>query len=235
MSSDSKNNRIAWMTLTSGRKDYLEQSRQSWYDLVNGNIVEEVIVDTSGNSDYSAWLSKKYTNATIFSLSPDIVIREDWNSGIRQAYDYFYDVARSIECDYIFHTEDDYVLLERIDLENCTDILKSDKDISQVHFMRQPWSREEIDAGGVLRNCQNIGFKMTEKNNSKNFWVEHRAYFSFGPSVYSKDICFIEKDMDQNPELAITYKLFQDLNKKVATFGRIDDRNIVEHIGVIKG
>jgi hypothetical protein len=40
---------------------------------------------------------------------------------------------------------------------------------------------------------------------------------------------------NHNPELAITHNLFLDINKKTATFGTIDDMNLVEHIGVIKG
>ena len=38
--------KVAWLTLTSGRKNYLKQSRDSWYKLVSGKILEEVIIDT---------------------------------------------------------------------------------------------------------------------------------------------------------------------------------------------
>jgi len=227
--------KVAWITLTSGRKDYLEKSRESWYRLVVGDISEEIIIDTSGNKEYSDWLSKTYKNAKIFSLGEEFVLGKTWDSGIKKAYEYFYDIAKTIDCDYILHTEDDYVLLNEINIKNVVDILDSDNNICQVHFIRQPWTKDEEDSGSVLRHCEKNGFKLTEKNNEQDSWVEHRSYFTFGPSIYRKDICYIEKDLDNNPELALTYKIFSDPNIKNATLGKIDDQNLVEHIGVIKG
>ena len=227
--------KIAWITLTSGRKEYLEKSRQSWYNLIVGDISEEIIIDTSGNKEYSGWLSQTYKNAKVFSLEEEFILGKTWDSGIKKAYEYFYDIAKTIDCEYILHTEDDYVLLNEINIKNVIDILNSDNDICQVHFIRQPWTKDEEDAGSVLKNCEKNGFKLTEKNNDKDYWVEHRSYFTFGPSIYKKDICYIEKDLDSNPELALTYKIFSDLNKKTVTLGKIDDLNLVEHIGVIKG
>lgn len=226
---------IAWITLTSGRKDYLQTSRKSWYKFVDQENLEEIIIDTSGNKEYSEWLSVEYPNAKIFSLEKDEVIRGDWNNGIRQAYSYFYDIAKTVDCDYIFHTEDDYVALKKINLYDSIEILKSDPNIVQVHFIRQSWTKDEEESGGVLKNCQRLGNHMTQKTNGKNSWVEHRSYFTFGPSIYRKEICFIDKEANHNPELAITHNLFLDINKKTATFGTIDDMNLVEHIGVIKG
>ncbi len=230
---DSK--KVAWITLTSGRRDYLKKSRESWYKLVLGKISEEIIVDTSGNKDYGNWLSEEYPNAKIFSLDIQQIDRKNWNTGIKQAYKYFYDVAKNIECDYILHTEDDYVLLNTLNIYDSIEILDSDLDIVQVHFIRQPWTKDEVESGSVLRNCQKMGNKMIEKNNGNSYWVEHRSYFTFGPSIYRKDICFIDRNLDDNPELALGHSLFLDLNKKTATFGKIDDMNFVEHIGVIKG
>lgn len=227
--------KVAWITLTSGRKDYLEKSRESWYKLVVGDISEEIIIDTSGNKEYSDWLSKTYKNAKIFSLGEEFVLGKTWDSGIKKAYEYFYDIAKTIDCDYILHTEDDYVLLNEINIKNVVDILDSDNNICQVHFIRQPWTKDEEDAGSVLRHCEKNGFKLTEKNNEQDYWVEHRSYFTFGPSIYKKNICYIEKDLDKYPELALTYKIFSDPNTKNATLGKVDDRNLVEHIGVIKG
>ena len=227
--------KIAWITLTSGRKEYLSKSRNSWYDLIIGNISEEIIVDTSGDEEYARWLSETYKTAKIFSLSKEFVLGKTWDSGIKKAYEYFYDIAKTIDCDYILHTEDDYVLLNEINIKNVVDILDSDNNICQVHFIRQPWTKDEEDSGSVLRHCEKNGFKLTEKNNEQDSWVEHRSYFTFGPSIYRKDICYIEKDLDNNPELALTYKIFSDPNIKNATLGKIDDQNLVEHIGVIKG
>lgn len=227
--------KVAWITLTSGRKDYLKRSRESWYKLVFGTISEEIIVDTSGDITYRDWLLSEYPNAKVFSLGQENVIRKDWSSGIKQAYSYFYDIAKTIDCDYILHTEDDYVLLNQLEIADSIDILKSDPDIVQVHFIRQSWTKDESDNGGVLKNCQKMGYLMTEKNNGKNSWVEHRSYFTFGPSIYKKEICFIDRDLENNPELALAHSLFLDPKKKTATFGTIEDMNFVEHIGVEKG
>lgn len=227
--------KVAWLTLTSGRKNYLKQSRDSWYKLVSGKILEEVIIDTSGDLEYRDWLLKEYPNAKIFSLDSSEVINKTWDTGIKKAYEYFYEIAKTIDCDYILHTEDDYVLLNPLDINDSIDILKSDPHIVQVHFIRQPWTKDESDCGGVLKNCQRMGSLMTQKHNGKNSWVEHRSYFTFGPSIYKKDICFIDRDLNNNPELALTHSLFLDPKNKTATFGTIDDMHFVEHIGVEKG
>ena len=58
--------KVAWITLTSGRKEYLKKSRESWYSLVVGDISEEIIIDTSGDREYSNWLSETYKNAKVF-------------------------------------------------------------------------------------------------------------------------------------------------------------------------
>lgn len=226
---------IAWITLTSGRKDYLQTSRKSWYQFVDQENLQEIIVDTSGNKEYSDWLSTEYPSAKIFSLDPKLILREDWNKGISQAYKYFYEIAKNINCEYVLHTEDDYVLLKKIDIQNVINILNSDNNIVQVNFVRQPWTKEEEESGGVLKNCQRIGYTMTQKNNDKNSWVEHRSYFTFGPSIYRKEICFVDTEIGNNPERAMTYSLFADVNKKTATLGTIDDKNLVEHIGFVKG
>lgn len=76
---------------------------------------------------------------------------------------------------------------------------------------------------------------MTQKDNGKSSWVEHRSYFTFGPSIYKKEICFTDRDLNNNPELALTHSLFLDPKNKTATFGTIDDMHFVEHIGVEKG
>jgi hypothetical protein len=227
--------KVAWITLTSGRKNYLKQSRESWYRLVSGKISEEIIVDTSGNLEYREWLLKEYPSAKVFSLTPEDAIRKDWNSGISQAYEYFYNIAKTIDCDYVLHTEDDYTLLNPLDINDAIDILKSDSHIVQVHFIRQPWTKDESENGGVLKNCQRMGSLMTQKDNGKSSWVEHRSYFTFGPSIYKKEICFTNRDLNNNPELALTHSLFLDPKNKTATFGTIDDMHFVEHIGVEKG
>lgn len=226
--------KIAWITLTNGRKEYLYESRKSWYENVEGNFSSEVIVDTSGQYEYRQWLLKTYPNAKVFSLSKHKNINNDWNIGIRDAYEYFFNIASEIDCEYIFHTEDDYVLQNKIVLEDSINILDFDTDISQVHFIRQPWTKEEKDAGGVLKYCQSLGFDMIEKEKDNLFWVEHRAYFTFGPSIYKKDICFLDRDLQINPEISITQAVFKDLKKKSATFGKIEDKNFVEHIGKIR-
>jgi hypothetical protein len=227
--------KVCWVTLTSGRKNYFKKSRQSWYKLIEGEIEEEIIIDTSGNKEYSKWLADECPNAKIFSLDSNLVIRGNWEKGIKQAYDYFYDIVKTIDCDYILHTEDDYVLLNKIKLEEMINILDLNPNILQVHFIRQPWAPEEKEAGGVLQNCQNMGFEMIEKNNGKNWWVEHRTYFTFGPSIYKKEISLLYKNNYINPEIGFTHDLFSDQHKKTATLGKIDDENIVDHIGLVKG
>jgi hypothetical protein len=214
---------IAWVTLTNGRKEYFEKSRPSWYQKMHGNIVEEIIVDTSGDPEYLNWLTSNYPSAKVIPLGKTSL-------SYAKSVKFLLDVCSSIDCDYIFHLEDDYILEKDIVLEDAIDILKENDNIVQVHFIRQPWIQEEIDAGSVLNYCKGFGISMDEKQNSKSSWVEHTCYFTFGPNIYKKDLVFTQWNTDKDPELEF-YRVLISNKNKTATFGKLDDPNIVTHIG----
>jgi uncharacterized protein YhfF len=71
---------------------------------------------------------------------------------------------------------------------------------------------------------------MNEKNNELSCWVEHSAYFTFGPSIYRKEIVSNAWDIKNDPEREFTRTLIINGNK-TATFGKLDDDNMVKHIG----
>jgi hypothetical protein len=215
--------RVAWVTLTNGRKEYFELARPSWYEKMSGNIVDEVIIDTSGNQEYSRWLTNTYKSARIISLPYK-------STSYSESVKFLLDSCLSLDCDYIIHLEDDYVLETEINLKDSIKILEDNAHVVQVHFIRQAWTQEEIDAGGVLKHCQTFGYDMNEKNNGLSCWVEHSAYFTFGPSIYRKEIVSNAWDIKNDPEREFTRTLIVNGNK-TATFGKLDDDNMVKHIG----
>lgn len=215
-------NKVAWVTLTNGRKEYFEQARPSWYSKMQGNITEELIVDTSGIPEYAEWLKKKYPNAKVIS---------QYCKGYSRSVKFFMDQCLLLDCDYIFHLEDDYVLDVEINLEDSIKIINDNDHIKQVHFIRQAWTEVELEFGSVLKHCKSLGFEMIEKNNGSSDWVEHNAYFTFGPTIYKKEIACADWDLDKDPEREFT-RIYLSGNNKTATFGKFEDNNIVTHIGM---
>ena len=67
-------------------------------------------------------------------------------------------------------------------------ILNDNDHIKQVHFIRQAWGEIELEFGSVLKHCKSLGYDMIEKTNGNSDWVEHSAYFTFGPTIYKKEI-----------------------------------------------
>lgn len=223
--------KIAWVTLTNGRKNYMEESRLSWYLNLQGDIYKEIIVDVSYDDEYRYWLKKTYPSAEIISIPKDEKKPNSWEEGIKSAYEFFFNIVHNTECDFVFHLEDDFILLRPLFLNDLIKILNYDLNISQVYLSRQPWTKEEADYGSVLNYYRNLGFNLLGVTIDNLSWVEHRALFTFNPSLYRSSISNLSLSLNNNPELSMTQSVFSNELAKSASFGTEDDLNFVEHIG----
>jgi hypothetical protein len=216
-------NKIDLLITTNGRKEYIVPTVESWKNFIDANINNKIIIDDSGNQEYRDWLASTFPDFKIVPLGKN-------NMGFSFLMKTWL-VDLNIESKYFLLLEDDFLLLEELDIENILDILNNEHLI-ELSLKRQAWSAEEVNAGGMIERIFN-GTNFIQKDG----WFEHREFFTTNPSFinvnrlrkYSKPIYensglisegeFGSRLFANNPELYCAF------------LGNIFDKHKVEHIG----
>lgn len=219
------NNDICLVVLTNGRKDLISQTVPAWMDKYNDVFNNKFIIDDSGDKDYREWL-KQYSNKYNFK----IINVGDENLGYAEAMQKVLDTFRSLGNKYMFFLEEDFLPKVNIDFNKMRYLLENNKEVIQISLMRQPWYKEEIDAGGVVQTKKQNFENITEKNDIK--WVKHREYFTGNPSLISDKVLKYSWPKVRWSEYFFGKKLLEE-GFYFGILGSIDsdDWIAVEHIG----
>lgn len=215
--------KIGWITPTNGRKDLILESRKSWYKNLIGSIDKEIILDDSGDDVYHSWLQDEYPSATVIRYSTE-------NLGYTKTMQNCFDLALKSGCEYILHTEDDFILNIQISLESLIEILRENKDLSQIALKRQRVYDWEFIGKDLIEAISKSGHSVEERVYPETISV-HTAYWTANPHVYPVQIAKIGWPNENNSEKAFGDKVFS-LGYKSANLGKSDDQNHIEHIGV---
>jgi len=211
---------------TNGRKEYIVPTIDSWKNFIDININNKIIIDDSGNKEYRDWLTSTFPDFQILPLG-------EKNMGFSFLMKTWL-VDLSIESKYLLLLEDDFLLLEELDIETILNILDN-KHLIELSLKRQAWSAEEINAGGMIERIFN-GTNFIQKDG----WFEHRQFFTTNPSFinverlkkYSKPIY---KNSELMSEGEFGLRLFANNPEVYAAFlGNIFDKPKVEHIGYVR-
>ena len=84
------------------------------------------------------------------------------------------------EITHVFHLEEDFHLLEPVDLDAMADTLDEFGNLSQLVLKRQAWSPEEQAAGGIVEMHPD---QYVEVNLGGRLWTQHHRLFSLNPSL----------------------------------------------------
>lgn len=68
------------------------------------------------------------------------------NKGIGRTWQMAFDSIKGMDYDYIFHQEDDVVILEHVSMLSMIRMFESRPDLSQLVFKRQPWYPHETQS-----------------------------------------------------------------------------------------
>ena len=219
-------NKIDLLITTNGRKEYIVPTVESWKNFIDANINNKIIIDDSGNQEYRDWLANTFPDFKIVPLGKN-------NMGFSFLMKTWL-VDLNIESKYLLLLEDDFLLLEELDIENILDILNNEHLI-ELSLKRQAWSAEEINAGGMIERIFN-GTNFIQKDG----WFEHREFFTTNPSFinvnrlrkYSK---LIYENSGLISEGEFGSRLFTNNPELYSAFlGNIFDKHKVEHIGHIR-
>jgi hypothetical protein len=91
-------------------------------------------------------------------------VRAAWNWAIQQS------------ADYVFLVEEDFRFTEPVDLRHMVAILQDHPELAQMVLLRQPWSTEERQAGGLIALHPN---DYTDRGS----YVTHKRIFSLNPFI----------------------------------------------------
>lgn len=132
--------KICIIVFSTNRMDYLPQALAS-QALLNfeGHTVDRLIIDDwpdGRNDDAFRWLVNEhgYNQAVLHRI----------NLGVGLTWQEAWDIVSERDYDYIWHQEDDAVILSPINVSEMIEILQGDPKLSQVVLKRQPWYAGEV-------------------------------------------------------------------------------------------
>jgi glycosyltransferase involved in cell wall biosynthesis len=197
---------VALMVITDGRWDYLQQTLDSAADQLRCDWSQLLIVNDSGesfgDSGPAGW------------QVIDNPVRKGLAGAIQTGWDNLDD-----DIDFVFHLEDDFTFPDPVDVAEMVALLEAHDDLAQVALLRQPWSPEEQQAGGIFQ-ANPARFLQAEG------YVAQTNLFTFNPCVYPRWVTFGPAGIEQ--------KVTDDLLAAGCHFGylgQLDDPPRCVHIG----
>jgi len=180
-----------WFILGNGRKGYLERTVASWEANLLSKPKHQYIFDDSGDTEYRAWLTNKYSN------SFNIVFISEQPAGHVEAMKKIFETMRELDTEYFLGIEEDWMLFRPLELNEIFKCLESNPNILQMRIPRTIWHSNyhnlDISAGSILLHHLNDPKNQISRH-VNNRWFEVRSNFYFwshNPSVFNKKI-FIE-------------------------------------------
>jgi hypothetical protein len=149
--------------LTDGRADCLAAGMDTVHRL--GKFDKQFIVDDSGDDSYTSWLKASYKDFTVYSHQRRL--------GLAGAVESVWRHAIAAGADFLFHLEDDFEILEHIDVVSIAATLAGEPDVAQMLLKRQPLNPEE--AGDILNAMGALDAHVG--------WVTQRRIFSLNPCL----------------------------------------------------
>jgi len=189
-------------------------------DNLRGDFSRVVIHDDSGSEQYREWLKEKFKHE---------VIANSEGVGFGKAIISAWKNCKGDNNDWIFHLEDDFLIMEPIEVGEMIEVLRENPYLIQTALLRQPIGGRERQKGGIVHSHPERYF---DKSDGSHNWIEHRVNFTTNPSVYSKTL------IDRYPWPDVVYServfsrmIFTDPNNFCAYWGKRSDLPKVWHIG----
>jgi len=199
--------KLALMVITDGRWDYLQRTLESAAVALDWPWYQKILVDDSGEEK---------------GFSPDgfEFVKNTPRRGLAGAIQSGWD-ALDKDIDYVFHLEDDFIFPDVVDIELMIEILEYEPELAQVALLRQPWSPEEQQAGGIY-SIEPERFKQ------KYGFVQQSHLFTFNPCLYPIGVA---RDYRAGLEAELTANLLAD-DWRFGYLGELGDDPKTIHIGI---
>jgi len=133
------------------------------------------------------------------------------------------------DVDYLFHMEEDMLLVRDVDIQEMVDVLVNNVELAQVILHRQPWSGDEHRVGGVM---QRMGAEPKDCKSCDLRWSTQKFIFSLNPCLIPRDV--LEIGWPDDNEAGITQTLL-GMGYEFGFLGHPTDEPYVNHIGSTRG
>lgn len=220
---------LAWIVLTDGRKEFLEQSIPSFQNNLIGDFSYKIILDDSGDRNYRAWLKDRFPEF-------DLYISAEPKRGYTKAMRRFWHVVKETKADYVFHQEDDFLLKQQINCNDLISVLEANPHLTQMALRRQAWFENEIRDGGMLETLVKNGAKFEAKNKDGFTWLEQRTFWTCNPNIHPT---WVEQKVEWPATKWSEYNFSRAIYKKDRSYrggiwGRWRAKPNLEHIGAYR-
>ncbi len=211
---------VCQVIFSTNRLEYLiptlrAQSNLNFYGL----DVHKIFID-----DYPKTRNNNLIRSLVRSFGYDELILHEQNIGLSQTWEDFWALIRDRGYDYVFHQEDDVVILEPVLISDLIEILQKDPTISQVQLARQSWYYHEKDPNASTDDLIYKNYRFRKES----------TIFSPMASLYPANLIKIpyRSFYDHNiNEGSIGKILFDEYGKLSANVRNFYGKHIIEHIG----
>jgi hypothetical protein len=135
--------------------------------------------------------------------------------------------ALDFGADYLWHQEEDFVILDDVHLDQFVYILEHAPYLAQVVLKRQPWSPEEHQAGGIIERDPAMYVERGAFGRHVT-WTEHHQIFSLNPCLIPREV--LELGWPDGNEAEMTDRLIE-AGFRFAFFGGKTDQPRCLHVG----
>jgi len=207
--------KVSLIMITDGRKEYITQTIAGFKVATDYPFIEKIIINDSGDIDYNHFLINNFPDFKVVSHNQ----RQGLASAIQTAWSSF-----SNEAEYIFHLEDDFLFIEKPQIDLMISLLKNNQHLVQMALVRNPVNPPEEAVGGFV-------FQHLQDYSQRDGFFEHSRLFTLNPSIYPVSTAKVGWPVRGN-EPDFTSKILS-LNKdhRFGYFGNIYDPPKVFHIG----
>jgi hypothetical protein len=171
--------RLALVVIDDGRPEYLQPTMESLErHLPFSEIGIKILVNDSGDPAYADQLRIDYPQFTR-------QVHHTERRGLMGAFLSGWTTALEYQWDFLWHNEDDLVLLEAVDLQAMGWLLRKYPYLAQVMMLRQPITPKEQGAGGVILSELD---DHTEHADGEFVWTEHDRWYGFNSHLTKRRV-----------------------------------------------
>lgn len=216
--------KVALLFITDGRRECAGQTLECLAEMVGPLFFEaSIVVDDSCSEEYSSWLNTKWPWSRHLPIGKS---KRGFDGAIAAGWEAVKSLDPSIE--YVFHLEDDFVMVRHPRFRDMERILRLHPEIVQVALKRQPWNQAEIEAGGIVE-LDPDSFIQQEEDGLE--WYEQRKFFTTNPSLYRRALVDLGWPRGKMSEGRFTRMVLNDPEARFAYLGQKFDEPWVLHIG----
>ena len=165
--------KICQVIFSTNRVEYLKRTLQHLKNLNwDGCTVDKIFID-----DYPQGRDDLFLSELVKAHGFTEIYLHKENKGLSSTWTEFWDIVRQRNYDYVWHQEDDVLILYPIKIMDLITLLQKDPELSQVVLKRQKWYSNEEETRALDTDWTYLNYR----------YEKHSVIFSPMASLYSTE------------------------------------------------